>query len=111
MTAKDFRQIADNIKYYRKLRNLTQEQMAFELDIDAQYYAQLEQGRRNFTLEKLIDSCAILNVRIEDIIPTSDPSDIDTKPAIEEINKKLAGASIKQLSVINQFIDQILPLI
>ena len=45
--------IAKNIKKYRLLNNMTQEELAQKLFLDTQYYAQLERGKRNFTIEKI----------------------------------------------------------
>ena len=109
MLEKDYRAIADNIKKYRKLKNMTQEQLAFELDIDPQYYAQLEQCRRHFTLEKVIDCCDILNIRVEDIIPAETEDSGSKSEILDDINKKLAGATCKQLLLIDKLIDDITP--
>ena len=107
MKEKEYRELADNIRKFRKLRNLTQEQMAFELDLDSQYYAQLEQGRRHFTLERIHDCCGILNVRIEDIITSPEESSKGNKEIIENINMKLAGATSRQLLLIDRLIDDL----
>ncbi|MBR1862318.1 MAG: helix-turn-helix transcriptional regulator [Lachnospiraceae bacterium] len=97
--------ITENIRMYRNLRGLTQENMAEKLMIDSQYYAQLEQGRRNFTIERIIDACRILGVKIEDIVHFEEPRE-NTAPLIESINRKIAGASPKQLMLIEKFIDE-----
>lgn len=44
--------IAENIKKYRLLNNMTQKELSEKLFLDTQYYAQLERGERNFTIEK-----------------------------------------------------------
>lgn len=44
--------IHQNIRKYRLLNNMTQEELAEKLDLDTQYYAQLERGERNYTIEK-----------------------------------------------------------
>lgn len=53
MNEKVMIQVHENIKKYRKLNNMTQEKLAAALEMDPQYYAQLERGERNFSLEKL----------------------------------------------------------
>ena len=52
MNEKVMIQVHENIKKYRKLNNMTQEKLAAALEMDPQYYAQLERGERNFSLEK-----------------------------------------------------------
>ncbi len=112
MNQSHYSKIAENIRKYRLLNNLTQEAMAEKLNIDYQYYAQLEQGRRNFTVERIIDSCSILHVNIEDIITTditaNKRSDKTEKASlIQTISKKLSDSSIKELLIIDKFIDTI----
>ncbi|MBO4679025.1 MAG: helix-turn-helix transcriptional regulator [Lachnospiraceae bacterium] len=104
MKEKDFRKIADNIRKYRKLNNLTQEQMAYALDLDTQYYSQLEQGRRHFTLERVLDCCEILNVKIENIVPTPSSSKEDTSDLVKSINDKISTFSRKELLLIDKLI-------
>lgn len=54
MKEKNNNPISQNIKKYRLLNNMTQEELAGKLYLDTQYYAQLERGERNFTIEKII---------------------------------------------------------
>lgn len=105
-----YAKIANNIRKYRKFNKLTQEVMAEKMGLDSQYYAQLEQGRRNFTIEKVIDSCNILHVKIEDVVPTisfENQNAMDEKKniLIANISSKLANASVKDLILIEKFID------
>lgn len=107
MKEKDYRNIADNVRKYRKLNNLTQEQMAYALDLDAQYYSQLEQGRRHFTLERVLDCCEILNVKIENLVPSPFPKGEDTSDLIKSINEKISKSSKKELLLIDKIIDDL----
>ncbi len=107
MKEKDYRNIADNVRKYRKLNNLTQEQMAYALDIDTQYYSQLEQGRRHFTLERVLDCCEILNVKIDDIVPSPFQKEEDTSDLIKTINEKISKSSKKELLLIDKIIDDL----
>ncbi len=104
-----YAEIAANIRKYRELNKLTQAAMAEKINLDHQYYAQLEQGRRNFTIEKVIDSCNVLHIQIEDVIPKitdeSDESDRERKALLNEIFAKLKQASAKDLRLVDKFID------
>lgn len=66
MNEKVMIQVHENIKKYRKLNNMTQEKLAAALEMDPQYYAQLERGERNFSLEKIVKICSVLHVNVED---------------------------------------------
>ena len=103
--------ISQNIKRYRLINNMTQEELAGKLNLDTQYYSQLERGERNFTIEKIIHLCSIFHIGVEEIIEveTTEPenTDILTKRLISE----LKNLSYTQLSVVEKFITDIVPYI
>lgn len=103
--------ISQNIKKYRLINSMTQEELAGKLNLDTQYYAQLERGERNFTIEKIIHLCSIFHIGIEEIIEveTTEPenTDILTKRLVSE----LKNLSFTQLSVVEKFITDIVPYI
>ncbi|MBR6358287.1 MAG: helix-turn-helix transcriptional regulator [Lachnospiraceae bacterium] len=110
MKKSEFKQIAKNIKLYRNLRNLTQEQVAAKLDIDTNYYSQLEQGRRRFTLEKVVGICRILNVNPDKIIPSDSTivmeDSAERKKTIEDVNSLVSEMSTNQLVFIKHVIEE-----
>ncbi|MCR4961935.1 MAG: helix-turn-helix domain-containing protein [Lachnospiraceae bacterium] len=113
---KDFYlQIAKNIKKYRLLNKLTQEEMAKKLNVDYQYYAQLERGKRNFTLERIMDSCSVLHVELNDIIPdvprSEEEDNIDRAVLIGQISQKLNEVSTKELLKIQRFINDFIEIL
>ena len=103
--------ISQNIKKYRLINNMTQEELAGKLNLDTQYYSHLERGERNFTIEKIIHLCSIFHIGVEEIIEveTTEPenTDILTKRLISE----LKNLSYTQLSVVEKFITDIVPYI
>lgn len=103
--------ISQNIKKYRLLNNMTQEDLAGALDLDTQYYAQLERGERNFTVEKIIRLCTIFHIGIENIIEIDSQNNEDTTQLRQHLNKKLENLSYTQLSLIDKFINEIIPYI
>lgn len=113
MTQMDYQIIAQNIRKYRILHKLTQEKMAEYLGIDTLFYAQLEQNRRNFTIERIFDACNALQIRIEDVVPInhSDDDSKETADALCAINEKLSKCNSKQLMLIDKFIDDIASLL
>lgn len=104
------KKIPKNIKKYRLANNLTQEQLAEMLDLDTQYYAQLERGSRNFNIEKIVNVCELLHVDISDIIPVS-KSKADTSPLVNEIIPYLEELSPAQLAATKSFLTTIVPYI
>ena len=109
MQKKALHAISENIKKYRLLNNMTQEQLANILELDTQYYAQLERGERNFTVEKIIKVCSTFHIGIENIIEVDSAQKDDTSQMLENINKELKTLSFTQLSLVEKFIHEIVP--
>ncbi len=100
--------ISQNIKKYRLLNNMTQEELSNLLELDTQYYSQLERGERNFTIEKIIRLCQVLHVGIENIIPVENILVPDTSAQIAQINQQIRTLSPSQLVILEKFIAEVL---
>ena len=59
---------AKNIKKLRKARGLTQEQLAFESEIDLTYMGAIERGKRNPSLLVMGRIAHALSVRVIDLL-------------------------------------------
>lgn len=103
--------ISQNIKKYRLLNNMTQEELAGQLDLDTQYYAQLERGERNFTIEKIIRLCSIFHIGIENIIEIKPAKEQDTERLLANLLPILKTLTYSQLTVVEKFISEIVPYI
>ena len=101
--------ISQNIKKYRLLNKLTQVQLAELLGLDTQYYAQLERGERNFTIEKIIRLCNIFHVGIENIIEVDVEERPDTQELLDKILPLMKELTYSQLSLVEKFITDIIP--
>ena len=103
--------IAQNIKKYRLLNNMTQKDLAEKLFLDTQYYAQLERGERNFSIEKIAMICSLFHIGIEDIIELdSDATSIsDAATLTNELKSSLDTLSYSQLLIVKKFIQEIVP--
>ena len=90
---------------------MTQEELAGKLFLDTQYYAQLERGERNFTIEKIALACSVFNVGIEDIIEldASQENIRETSSIISEITNQLAPLTQSQLLLVQKFIKDVVP--
>lgn len=109
MSKKHNNSISQNIKKYRLLNNMTQEELAGQLYLDTQYYAQLERGERNFTIEKIIQICKLFHIGIEDIIEIGTSENEDTTELLERLQPQLYALSHSQLVLLERFITEILP--
>ena len=103
--------IPQNIKKYRLLNNMTQEQLAEILNLDAQYYSQLERGNRNFSIDKIVNICSTFQIGIEQIIEIELSSNEDISELLSSITIQLGALNYKQLFLVKKYIDLIIPLI
>lgn len=103
--------IAQNIKKYRLLNNLTQKELSEKLFLDPQYYAQLERGERNFSIEKIAMICSLFHIGIEDIITLDNEITSDKEGAIliNELINSLNNLNYSQLQIVKKFMDEIVP--
>lgn len=108
MLEQDIRTISGNVKKYRLLNHMTQEELAEKLDMDTQYYAQIERGERKFTLEKIIKVCRVLNVNIQDIVDISQAQRDVGYETKEHIIAFLENATENQIFLIDKFINEII---
>ncbi len=111
MEKKTQNSIANNIKKYRLLNNMTQKELSEKLYLDTQYYAQLERGERNFSIEKIAMICSLFHIGIEDIIEldTNNACENDTSTLLSEINTSLRTLSYSQLLIVKKFLSEIIP--
>ena len=57
----------NNVKHYRKIKKLTQEDISKVLYIDRSVYAKKEKGKVNFTIEEIFILEKVLEVSIYDL--------------------------------------------
>lgn len=103
--------IAQNVKKYRLLNNMTQEDLAQHLNLDTQYYAQLERGERNFTLQRIINVCSLFHIGIEDIVNVPCTDTDETRKLQQILSEKISSLNYVQLLSLDKFIEDIVPYI
>lgn len=64
----DYKILGKNIKYYRKQKNLTQEQLAECLELSVGFISQVERGIAKMSLDTLIELCDFLDCSAGDIL-------------------------------------------
>ena len=60
----DYKQIGKRIRRYRLARNITQEEMAFQVGTSAAYISNIEQGKKKASLKKLCEISEFLGHRV-----------------------------------------------
>lgn len=54
--------LGENVRHYRKLRGMTQEQLALETDMERSYVSDLERGTRNPSVRALVRLAVALGI-------------------------------------------------
>ncbi len=75
------KQVSQNIRTLRKLKNLKQEMMAVDLKLSPHAYANIEQGKTDIQLSRLEQIAQVLGVEITDLF--SCEKDLGVKLSIE----------------------------
>jgi transcriptional regulator with XRE-family HTH domain len=102
-------QLGSRIRQYRKKMGLTQEELAFNSDINISFLGDIERGIKKPSIETLEKLLKVLGVTFQEFF------DFETaiKPfkdctALERLNAKLQGRSENEIGMICNVIQQIL---
>ena len=69
----DYEEVGKRIRYCRRRKGITQEQLAFEINTSAAYLSNIERAKKKPSLQKLIQIAEVLEVSIEELVsPSSD---------------------------------------
>lgn len=82
-------ELADKIKYHRKISSKTQEDMAQLLRVKRSTYGEYERGTNLPPVDKLIIMAKCFNVSIDYLVGNSDKETVDIKETIEYLLKEL----------------------
>jgi len=64
----DYKEVGKRIRYYRRKRGITQEQLAFEVNTSASYLSNIERAIKKPSLQKLIQISEVLEIPINDLV-------------------------------------------
>lgn len=80
---------SENIRYYRKLQNISQEELSFRADLHRTYIGMIEREERTATIFTLAKIASALGVSFDDLlIPKPDYSILNGK-RVRKASKKL----------------------
>ncbi len=100
--------LGKRIAFFRKLRNLTQAELAEKVGLSSNFIALIESGRRapSFeTLEKLIE---VLNVSVNQIFNFEESNEYDTAEEIRErLNSYISEMKPEDLYILMDLADKI----
>lgn len=100
---KDIRYIiADNVRLYRKQRNLTQLELAERADLSVDSIKRVECGSRTMSLENFMRIADALDVSVPNLLYKS----LNEIPIIERIQNVLKGKSEKQKEYLIHMLEE-----
>ena len=86
--------IGQRVRYYRKMRGLTQTELADKLGVAPRYIGNIEQGHRGPSLDMLVEICRWFGISTSDILPVGNPDNFG-------VNEKKIGDISDALRVLD----------
>ncbi|MDR0293797.1 MAG: helix-turn-helix domain-containing protein [Oscillospiraceae bacterium] len=97
--------IGKRIRLYRKKNALTQEQLADKIGASTLHIANIEQGRKGISLNKLVEICGLFNIGLSDLLPIERQDNTgDKEKWIGEIVGALRGLEAAQVELIKTMV-------
>ncbi len=95
----NYKDIGKRIRQYRKLKNLSQEQLAEKIEISVPHMSHIETGSTKLSLQVLVDISIALDVNTDDLIFGEKPQTM-----INQIIKILSDCNENQIAFITDII-------
>lgn len=100
--------VGERIRFYRKERGLSQEELAFRASLHNTYIGQLERGEKNATIESLAKVCAALDITLADLFKDEANQPKVLSFELEQIIGLLKGRSRKDQLAVLTFIESLI---
>lgn len=98
----DYFAVGQRIRKIRKMRGLSQEQLAEKVGISTTHMSHIETGNTKMSLSIFVALAAELEVRTDELLYDSSPS--GGGPAAERITESLSGCTARQLQIIEDIV-------
>lgn len=95
----NYEEIGKRVRKYRKLKNLSQEQLAEKIDISTTHMSHIETGSTKLSLQVLVDLSRVLEVNTDDLLFENKPQTM-----INQITKLLSECNENQIEFITSII-------
>lgn len=96
----NYEEIGKRIREYRKLKNLSQEQLAEKINISTTHMSHIETGSTKLSLQVLVDIAKVLNVNTDDLI-----FEQKSQILVNRINNILSECNEEQIEVITNIVE------
>ena len=95
-------EIGSKIRAYRKIKNLSQEQLAEKVWISTTHMSHIETGTTKLSLPVLVDISNALGVGIDDLLDTE--ANAQKRNTTNNINEVLSSCTSQQIRIIEQIV-------
>ncbi len=96
----DYKEIGTRIRKYRKLKNISQEELAEKIDISTTHMSHIETGSTKLSLQVLVDIAQILEVSTDALIFEKTP-----KFKIQKIETILSDCNENEIAFITKIVE------
>lgn len=100
--------VGERIRYFRKERGLSQEELAYRASLHNTYIGQLERGEKNATIESLAKISAALDITIAELFEDNSRHPKVLSFELEEMERLLEGRSKKDQRAVLSFIESLI---
>ncbi|MGE7948169.1 helix-turn-helix domain-containing protein [Lysinibacillus sp. NPDC093688] len=100
--------VGERIRFLRKERGLSQEELAYRASLHNTYIGQLERGEKNATIESVAKVCAALEITLEELFDGKETHSKVLSFELEKIVRLLEGRSKKDQKAVLMFIESLI---
>jgi len=104
MTERDGPVLGGKVRHYRKLRGMTQEELAEKVGVAPAHIANIERGNKGASVEVLRHICRHLQIGMADVLPgEGDDSDLRER-LIAEVTGVMNALDTERLRVVREIV-------
>ena len=96
----NYKEIGTRIRKYRKLKNISQEELAEKIDISTTHMSHIETGSTKLSLQVLVDIAQILEVSTDALI-----FEKTSKLKIQKIERILSDCNENEIAFITKIVE------
>ncbi|MFE6074948.1 helix-turn-helix domain-containing protein [Paenibacillus sp. NPDC057886] len=101
--------VGERIRYLRKNRGMTQEQLGEKVGLPQSYIGGIERGEKNISLDTLERIISALNIIPEEVFQTrKDTNNFEKEKRIDMISLKLSERDLDEIEIIQNLVFDIL---
>jgi len=93
--------IGRKVRHYRLMHSLTQQELAEKIGASASYIANIEQGQKGISVDKMVDISRFFKIGLSDLCPIEDQDGVfDKESLIGDIVALLRSWDVSQLKIL-----------